>query len=1141
MSDSGLHARDAAARLRALATDTSFIVRAPAGSGKTELLIQRVLALLATVNSPEEIVAITFTRKAAAEMSQRVVDALAAGGAGDASLPPHQQRTAELARAVVERDIERGWNIAANPSRLRIQTIDALAQSIARQLPLTLGLGASPNVTEDAEALYAEAARATMLVLDSNTPFDRTVARDIASVLEHLDNDVERFVELLASMLCRRDQWLRHLRGRERAELEAALSRACEEQMRRVCSLLPTAAGDELIALARYAAANLGPGSALSPCADLTALPAASLDRLDAWRALADLLLTKQGAWRSRIDSRGGFPTGANRFERERNQPYLERIHGLLAELRPLDGLRAALHGLRTLPPPRFSDAQWQIVQAIGSVLLRAAAELDVVFAQAGTMDFAEVTRRAVRALEAVRESDLAASLDARIRHVLVDEFQDTSITQYQLIERLVADWTVGDGRTLFVVGDPMQSIYRFREAEVGLFQHAWEQGLGPLRLEPLRLALNFRSQQAIVDWTNRAFARVLPREDDIASGAVSFEPAAAVRDAAGPAGVVVHALVDADASEEARRIVDVVRSIRAQDAAATIALLVRARSHLAAIAVALRDAGLRPTAVELDVLGARPHVADVLALTRAIEHRADRVAWLAVLRAPWCGLTLADLAALAEGEPLRMVNELLLDDSRIARMSGDGQARAVRVRAVLVRAEQLRARMPVAARAEQSWLLLGGPACCNDAERADVARYFEHLATHAGERRGEVDIPAFERSLAALYALPDAAADPNFHVMTIHKAKGLEFDHVIVPGLARAIPRDDPQLMIWLERAAADGAELLVAPIHAGGYDKDPLVRWVESQSQQLQQREDERLGYVAATRARSHLHLLACVARDAQGRLVVPDASLLARLWPALAEDFERAAPASSGPSGFSADLPDQTLRRLPAGWTMPALPAAIPWAAGETTREVAPAIEFSWAGETARRVGVVVHRWLQRIAEDGVARWSPARVASIAPQIERSLAAGGLTGDELLAARTRVAQALVNVIEDERGRWILTAHPQHRSELRVTVDEGTRVRRFVLDRSFVTADGTRWIVDYKVGVHEGADVEKFLDEEQERYRAQLESYGAALDPTARLGLYFPLVTGWRHWTRTPESDITEERTDIIPDGGPPRTEVP
>src|SRR5439155_5619839 len=132
-----------------------------------------------------------------------------------------------------------------------------------------------------------------------------------------------------------------------------------------------------------------------------------------------------------------------------------------------------------------------------------------VIFAERAEADFTEFAQGAVRALGTPEApSDLLLALDYRIRHVLVDEFQDTSISQWELLERLTAGWQQGDGRTLFVVGDPMQSIYRFREAEVGLFLRARREGLGTaglpnVALEPLTLETNFRSQAGIVDWVN--------------------------------------------------------------------------------------------------------------------------------------------------------------------------------------------------------------------------------------------------------------------------------------------------------------------------------------------------------------------------------------------------------------------------------------------------------------------------------------------------------------------------------------------------------------------------------------------------------------------------------------------------------------
>src|SRR5512146_49625 len=151
---------DLAERRRALDPARSFIVQAPAGSGKTELLIQRYLGLLAHVDHPEEIVAVTFTRKAAGEMRERVLGALADAQSGAVPATEHEELTLELASAALRRDTRAGWRIADHPARLRIQTVDALCAALTRQMPVLSRFGSQPESMEDAGELYLEAARA---------------------------------------------------------------------------------------------------------------------------------------------------------------------------------------------------------------------------------------------------------------------------------------------------------------------------------------------------------------------------------------------------------------------------------------------------------------------------------------------------------------------------------------------------------------------------------------------------------------------------------------------------------------------------------------------------------------------------------------------------------------------------------------------------------------------------------------------------------------------------------------------------------------------------------------------------------------------------------------------------------------------
>jgi ATP-dependent exoDNAse (exonuclease V) beta subunit len=1139
---------DQATRERALDPSRSFIVQAPAGSGKTGLLIQRYLALLACANAPEEIVAITFTRKAAAEMRNRVLGALAAA-AGPAPEPPHELKTWELARAAVARARAQGWDLAANPTRLRVQTIDSLCSALTRQMPVLSGFGAQPELVEDAAALFDEAARRTLALLDVRG----SRAGHVGTLLAHLDNDVGRAEGLVAAMLARRDQWLRHVADPEslrirRETLEAGLAHLTCDVLAALAVECPPPAGAEIASLAAYAADQLAAARTESPllaCRGMTALPGAASEDLPRWLGIAEMLLTRQGGLRRAVNARQGFPAagGARGAERQRRENAMRAIEALLARLAGERAFLDRLHETRSLPPPRYEDAQWKAVAAVVGLLPLAVAELELLFRERGQADFTAVAQAAVRALgEPDAPTDLALALDYRIHHILLDEFQDTSLSQYELVERLTAGWQGDDGRTLFLVGDPMQSIYRFREAEVGLYLRARREGIGAVRLEPLTLTVNFRSQEGIVRWVNAAFARALPQAEDLASGAVPYVACEADRAALPGEAVTVHAFTAPDRNAEAQRVAALVASARQENPAGTIAILVRSRLHVAAIAPALKRAGVRFQAIEIEELGHRAVVQDLFALTRALVHPADRIAWLAVLRAPWCGLTLADFVALAGADHDATLWELMNDIARGAQLSADGQERLARARSVLGAALGRRRREPLRRWIEGAWLALGGPAGAeNEADLGDAAVFFGLLEEL--EQGGDLpDLGELEERVAKLFAVPDADdAARAVQVMTIHKAKGLEFDTVIVPGLGYATRAEEQKLLLWLERprnlpplppgervganARVRGeTDLLLAPVKESAAEAEPIYRYIAKLDGVKNAHEAGRLLYVAATRARSRLHLLGHARPNARDELRPDARSLLAKLWDTVAPAFARAAEEAAGANAAAPaapPMPPAEIRRVVSGWEPPLPAGGLAWRAPEVVaRAESPhdAVEFSWASETAKQVGTVVHRFLQLVAEEGLDRWDARRVGAVREIFARDLRRLGVPDSELKAAVARVHDALTACLGAERGRWLLTARADARSELRLTgVVEG-RLASVAMDRTFVDETGTRWIVDYKTGTHEGADVEAFLDREQERYREQLEQYCALMrgmdGRPIRLGLYFPLLNGWRDW---------------------------
>jgi ATP-dependent exoDNAse (exonuclease V) beta subunit len=1131
-----LEAADAKARAQALDTRRSFVVQAPAGSGKTELLIQRMLALLARAEQPEEVVAITFTRKAAGEMRQRVLQALDAAAGAQPPSGDHHRTTWLLARAVRERDLQDGWGLATSPDRLRIGTIDSLCAALARQLPVVSGAGGPLRTVERAQHLYREAARRALALLEEPEP----PAIAVANLLRHLDNDAHAAEDLLADMLGKRDQWLRHVADRRsprlrREQLEAALAQLIRDALDDLRARIPAALAGEMVALARAAAGNLvraGRDSALRICAELTGLPGADPGELPSWRGLVELVLTKEGTPRVNANVNLGFPPpgekGLDKQSKADREQLKERHAALVAQLAAHHELIAALQRCRALPPPRYGDAQWAAVDAVSALLPIAVAQFDLVCRERGETDFTAVAQAAVRALGSDEEpTDLALALDQRIAHLLVDEFQDTSQAQYELLARLTAGWTPGDGRTLFAVGDPMQSIYRFREAEVALYLRARRDGVGGVAAEPLTLAMNFRSQGALVQWVNESFARVLPEAEDLANGAVPFTPSRAAHSALPGPAVCVHALPTAERAEEARAVLDIVCAERAAQSDQHIAILVRNRAHLNDIVPALREAGIRFQAIEIEALAHRPLVQDLRTLARALLHPADRIAWLALLRAPWCGLTAPDIDALARSDHRACVWELMDRPALVDTLSADGRARLIRVRETLRHAFAQRRRESLRAWIEGAWLALGGPATAQ--EEADLGDAQACLALlDSLERGGELlDFAELDEHIARLFALPDAGADERLQVMTMHKAKGLEFDTVILPGLGGNSRSEAARLLRWLERPRAHGgADLLLAPIRRRGGEPDPVYDYLGLLERSRVEHETGRLLYVAATRARMRLHLLGHAPVTDGGPRPAPR-SLLHKLWPVVRTQFEAGAAASAAqppePAAAPAPrpVPATLLRRLASDWKLPpplaparAAPGRIPFATEGLLEEV----EFSWASESARHVGTVVHRALQRIGEDALAGWDAQTIAARAPLFSTELRSLGVPDALLDTMLERVLQALRRSLDGARARWVLGARDQAACELRLTgVLDGATVD-VVLDRTFVDEQGARWIVDYKTGTHAGGSLEAFLDREQERYRDQLERYARiahALDGRpVRLALYFPLLGAWREW---------------------------
>ena len=1117
-TDRSLLQADQQARIDALDLSRSFIVQAPAGAGKTELLIQRYLKLLSIVEDPEEVVAITFTRKAAAEMQVRVLAALKRAAQGEPPAAEHQQATAGLARAALEQDAERHWQLLANPRRMRIQTLDSLHASIARSRPLVSPESArGSRIVVDAElrALYQAAALATLDWLTETGPYQEATRE----VLVHVDANTGLYLAYLAQMLATRDQWLPFIGSGQlaadeaealRAAFERNLEIAVADHLQRTMTIVGPDVRDSLPDLWTYASANLdGPEAGQNPLGALRGVagfPSPDTASLPQWNAIADLLLTRSGSFRKNVDKRQGFPV--------KDDGQKATMKALLESLADQAQLAEALHEVRSLPPAKYSDEQWNVLVALFRLLPLAVTELRRQFAERGVVDHIEVALTAAAVLgTAENPGDIALLLDYQIRHLLIDEMQDTSSAQYRMLEALTGGWVDGDGRTLYCVGDPMQSIYRFRNAEVGQFILARQHGIGSIALHPLLLRRNFRSGELLVEWFNSVFPAIFSRRDEPLNGAVSYSAAVSVPALAGQGECVVHPLFGADKHQEAARGGAVLADILAAHPDEQVAVLVRSRTQLPPLLAALRNAGIPYQAVEIDRLTDLPEIIEALALTRAAVHQGDRLAWLAILRAAWIGLDWADLHALVVNDTASTVWELLQDDTRLSKLSATGRraiAAAMPTLALLVRP---RRSMSLRELVEECWMTLGGAAILDDELSVNnVYRFFAVLDKH--ERCGSLDDVAELESMLDLERVSSGVSS-CLQVMTMHRSKGLQFDHVVLYGLGRGSGRSDRKVLSWFDMPDKDGRERkIISPVGPrADVDRDPLHRFIELTESRKDRHEQVRLLYVACTRARKSLHLVGHVAVAADGQSYKPPTrgTLLHLLWSAVEPEF---ANAFADHTAVAAHDPDDVwvkpvLRRFERAWELPKI-VPLPQHELLAAKAIDSAeVEFYWVGNEARIAGTLVHRWLHQIAE-GRAAADATALPGFRPVTRRWLRELGIGAEAGAAIAERVEVALSGMLTDEKGRWILGGNGL--AELALTGVIDGQIETVVLDRVKVDEDGTHWIIDYKTSSHEGGNLEGFLAAESERYGPQLRKYASIYNDysgcQARCALYFPLL---------------------------------
>ena len=1069
---------DGEQRTRATDPQASFIVQAPAGSGKTEILTQRYLRLLSTVTAPEQIIALTFTRKAASEMRERIILALQQAAENKPAKSAHQQVTLNFAQQALNQDARHEWNLLHQANRLKIITIDSLCNSINHAIPLLEQQIGYAQITDKPERHYLNAGRQCIQFAMEHPDYHES----IRTLLLHVDNKQEQLLNLFKDLLMQRDQWLSPLfqaRFQDKTTFEEALKFIEQHELGRLKKSLPLELAYQLVVLSKELAQV--ENNPVSPRFPLCSWGLFSEITPELAQALCKLLLGSDLNIRKSFDHHVGLKAGSCPPAQYKQLKEASKV--LLENLNDYPDFLSALLQVSQLPKPEYDLEQWEVLQALFHLLPILVSHLHILFSDNNELDFTTISQQALAALGSEdNPTDLALYLDNAIHHLLVDEFQDTSITQFELLTRLVQGWQAGDGKTLFIVGDPMQSIYRFRQAEVGLFFRAKTRGLGPVSLNSLQLQCNFRSTSTIVNWVNQHFSYVFPQEIDIESGAVSFHPSTHVL---GDANLsAIHAMECADREQEAHYLIEKIRQELAHDQEQSLAILVRSRSQLPAIINLLNEHQIPYQGTDIALLANLSHLCDVWSITQALLMPANRLSWLACLRSPYCGLMLSDLHAIAQFNTKKSIYSNLLQLDNIENLSEEGRIRARYFTQVMQEALSLRGQVNLSEWINNALKKLHIEAILNQNELNDLEQYWSLLDRYDEQGR----LPNLDEFLGELnYLYSQQSSASRLQIMTIHKSKGLEFDTVFLPSLGSQQNRSDAPLLRWLKLPSDQEDIFLVSPIKGAHQQECLLYDYLNALDAEKGQYEAKRLLYVAVTRAKKRLYLLDGTGRTAKKSF----RGLLKQQEFALYEHEQKAADETI-------TLPE--LSQLPLSFYLQP-PINNPYTLN-TMSELQLAIP--------RLIGVVTHRLLQWICDN-----HPSKTNDLPWNlIEQELTQLGLDKETKNNSLKSIKEQIDNLFKDPIGQWIIASHHNEHNEYELLLEKNDTLVTRIIDRTFATKEHL-WIIDFKTG--------KENEVSEATYREQLNEYAYYLTQHSSLpiqcGLYYLATNHWLHWHYEPE----------------------
>jgi ATP-dependent helicase/nuclease subunit A len=830
---------DADARRFAVDPCNNVVLEASAGTGKTSVLVARYLNLLKAGVEPANILAITFTRKAAAEMRERIV------------------RELRDAAARSEIDKARWVELRDRLSEIAIRTIDAFCLSLLREFPLEADLDPGFDVADETEVprLIDESLDHSLRIL---TGLARTEP-DVALVLAQLG--VARTREGLAVLLDRRlVAWDALSRFLASGPSTLTADDVCRHAVTALQEALRTAPGD----LERFLADGpLGHPRFQLLAREIRRLP----DRADAANAAIRSALERVGAHFLTLDGkpRSSGPLYPYRAEHYPSADAGRRHRNAVAQLAPR--VRDVLFAFNR-------DLNVVLARGIRRMFGIALAQYGRALEERSLLDFSDVLQRALGLLQQMDEfAQSRYRLESRYHHVLVDEFQDTSRAQWELVALLIQSWREGLGvatqPSIFIVGDRKQSIYRFRDAEAAVLREAgrYIEALRPSGSPRRSITRSFRAVPELLELVNEVFTEMSQSGGTVDEFTFADSDRFPVDPAAlrvgGPAvGIAVAQESEACAAAVAAEIERILREDTVRDRKTGV----RRRAVAGDIAILFRSrASHREFERELEVRSIPSYVykglgffdadetKDVMALLRYLAKPVSNLRAGAFMRSRFIRLSDGAIARLAP----RLADALSSEGSPAGFAQLDDEDRQVltqvrrHVNQWITRVD----RVPPADLVDQ---ILTETAYAYELRGARRQQAWENLKKIRGlirrrQNRGYATLPRIAEHLDALTAGDESnavlEAIDAVNLMTVHAAKGLEFPIVFVVNLAKGA--SGPPKPVRVVANAGEEPSVSVGPFVSDADEAD----------RERERHETRRLLYVAFTRARDRLYLSSVV----------------------------------------------------------------------------------------------------------------------------------------------------------------------------------------------------------------------------------------------------------------------------------------